>query len=127
MEFSVAGGEKFESKGYLKLHVTAGADSILELANYDAAHHEDFPSIYLRALTPARSLAELVNKPLPVALALQVDEAGHLLHNQPPQRVELAITEIDGKNVRGRFSGQVHDIDLGGNGAIVGRFQAVIE
>jgi hypothetical protein len=126
MQFSVAGGEPFECRGFLKLHVAAPA-SVLEIANYDAAHHEDFPSLHIRALVSAQSIGELVNKKLPAEIRIQVDDTGHLIHNQTTQPLDVFITEIDGKNVRGTFAGTAHDIALGGNGSITGKFQAVLE
>jgi len=126
MQVSVAGGEPFECRGYLKLH-SAGSVTVVEIANYDAPHHEEFPSVYIRALAPNRTLAELVQTPLTASLAIQVEDSGHLIHNPATQPFELVITEIEGKSVRGTFTGQAFDIALGGSGTVAGKFQAVLE
>ena len=123
----VAGLPAIEGKSYLKLIVTPGYDSALQLASYDSPDHEDFPSLFIRAVTPAKTLPELLNKKLPAQLYIMDEKDGNLIHNLPTQPAEIVISEIDGKNIRGTFSGQVHDVDRGGNAPIAGKFQATIE
>jgi hypothetical protein len=127
LEYQVANSDLIDAKGYLRLLVTPGFDSVLELSSYDSAAHEEFPSLYLRAVTKADKLMELVQKKLSAELFLMVEKDGNLIHNQAGQPMELVISEIDGKNVRGTFAGQVHDIDVGGDGPITGKFQAIVE
>jgi hypothetical protein len=127
LEFQVASSDVIELKGYLRLRTTPGFDSVLELSSYDAPEHEDFPSLYIRAITKSDQMASLVQQVLSAELSIMVEKDGNLIHSLPSQPVELVIREIAGKNVRGTFSGRVHDIDAGDEGPIAGKFQAVIE
>ncbi len=127
LEWQVATAEPVEGKSYLKLVVIPGYDSVLQLASYDSPDHEDFPSLFIRAITLATKLNELVNKKLPAQLYIMIEKDGNMLHNLLTQPLEIIITEIDGKNVRGTFSGEAHDVDSGGNGPISGKFQAIVE
>lgn len=127
LEWQLAGGPPVEGKSYLNLIATSGANGALQLASYDSPDHEDFPSLFIRALTPAKTIAELVGKKLPAQLYIAADKDATIIHNLPSQPLEITISEIDGKNIRGSFAGQAHDVDSGGNGPISGKFQAVIE
>lgn len=110
----------------MRLLVTPGFDSVLEISSYDSPNREEFPSLHLRTVT-SYMLTELVRKKLPAELFLMVESEGNIIHNQPGQTVEIVITDVDGKNIRGTFSGHVHDIDSDGDGPITGRFQAIVE
>ena len=127
LEYRVANSDTIDGKSFLKLRLTPGYDSVLELTSYDAPDHEDFPSLYLRAVLAVRQLSELVGKKLHAELYIQVESEGNLIHNQAGQTVELEITAMDEKYVRGTFQGLVHDVDLGGDGPIHGKFQAFVE
>jgi hypothetical protein len=127
LEWQLAGGEVVEGKSYLNLIATPGYDSALQLASYDAPGHEDFPSLFIRAITPAKTLAELVGRKLPAQLYIAAEKDETVIHNLPVPPMELVITEIDGKNIRGTFAGRVYDVDSGGNAPISGKFQAIIE
>src|SRR5262245_5242650 len=59
LEWQVAQSPMVTGKAYLKLIAapeSEGARSILELSSYESSAHEEFPSLYLRAPTPAGSL-----------------------------------------------------------------------
>jgi hypothetical protein len=129
IEWQIADSPVIEGKGFLKLVVHAGYDSVLELTSYDAPNHETMPSVYFRALTPATTVPQLANKKLAGQLYLHVpnERGDSVLHNVSPQTVELLITSIDGTNVRGSFAGHVHDVVLDGNGPVTGKFQAILE
>lgn len=127
MEWSIANSEKIPGKSYLKLVVNAGRASVLQLTNYDVPAHEEFPSIAMLAQTSAASFNELLNRKLVANLYIAVEKDGNLLRNLPTQPVEITITEIAGKNIRGSFVGECHDEATGGNGSIAGKFQAVME
>jgi hypothetical protein len=127
LELQIGGGAVIEGKSYLKLVATPGYNSALQLTSYDAPEHEDFPSLYIRALTPAKTLAELVGKKLPARLYIAADKDGTIIHDVPAPPMEIVVTEIDGKNIRGSFAGHARDVDSGGPAAITGKFQAIIE
>jgi hypothetical protein len=127
LQWQVAQAPAIEGKSYLTLIVNAGGDNVVELTSYDNPDHEQYPSLYLRAVTKATSVQELLNKKLAAQLYVQVEQGGNLLHNLPDQTIEFIVTAIDGKNVRGTFRGQAHDVDTGGNGPILGSFQADVE
>jgi hypothetical protein len=127
MEWQVADSPTITGKSYVSLVINPDRDSVLQLSSCDSPLHEDYPSVYLQALTKAKTLKELVNQRLSAQLFIQVEADGNLLHNLPDQSIELVIREISGKHVRGTFSGQAHDVDSGGNGPISGKFQAVVE
>ncbi len=55
IEWQIADSPTIEGKGYLKLVVHAGYDSVLELTSYDAPNHETMPSVYFRARCRRRS------------------------------------------------------------------------
>lgn len=127
LEWQLAGGPLVEGKSYLKLIATPGYPSALQLSSYDSSDHEDFPSLFIRAITPAKTIAELVNKKLPAELCIAAEKDATVIYNLPTQPLEIVITEIDGKNIRGSFTGNAHDVDSGGNGSISGKFQAIVE
>lgn len=99
----------------------------MELASSSTPDREDFPSLYLRAIVHSPTLSTLVHQELPADFYLMTEKDGNVIHNLPTQPVIVVVTEIDGKNVRGTFAGQVHDIELGGDGPITGKFQAIVE
>jgi hypothetical protein len=127
IEYQVANSDPITGKGYLRLLVAPGFETVLELSSYDTPDHEEFPSLHIRAVTKSEKLSELVQKKLPAELFLMIEKDGNIIHNQPTQAVEIVISEIDVKNVRGTFAGQVHDIDSTGDGPISGNFQAIVE
>jgi hypothetical protein len=127
LEYQIAGGALVEGKSYLNLVATPGYDSALQLASYDSPEHEDFPSLFIRALTPAKTFGELVGKKLPARLYIAADKDGTIIHDLPAPPMEIVITEIDGKNIRGTFAGHARDVDSGGTATITGKFQAIIE
>jgi hypothetical protein len=127
IEYQVASSDLIDGKGYLRLLVTPGFDSVLELSTYDSVDHEEFPSLYIRAIAKTDKLTDLVLKRVPADLFLMVENGGNIIHSLPARPIELVISEIDGKNVRGTFAGQVHDIDSAGEGPISGKFQAIVE
>jgi hypothetical protein len=127
IEYQVANSDLINGKGYLRLLITPGFDAVLELSSYDTPDHEEFPSLHIRAVTKGEKLTDLVQKKLPAEFFLMIEKDGNIIHNQPNQTVEIVISEIDGKNVRGTFAGQVHDIDSDGDGPITGKFQAIVE
>lgn len=127
LEWQLTQSATVTGKAYLKLIVVPDSDSVLQLTSYDTDSHEEFPSLFLRALTPARSLAELAGQRLPAQLTIQIASEGNMLHNLPNQPMEIVLTEMDGPNVRGTFAGQAHDVESTGNGPISGKFQAVME
>lgn len=126
LRWQVADNPPITEKGYLKLIVNTGGDAVLELANYDVPAHEQYPSLYLRALVPAKSIDELVDRKLPAQLFVEVEKDGNILHSLPAQPAEIVVSEIANKNVRGTFAGNLQDVDSGGIGTITGRFQAVM-
>jgi hypothetical protein len=127
LQWQVAQAPAIEGKSYLTLIVNPGGDNVVQLASFDHPDHEEYPSLYLRAVTKATSVQELLNKKLAAQLFVQVDQGGNLLHNLPNQAIEFIVTAIEGQNVRGTFSGHAHDVDTGGNGPVLGSFQAVVE
>ena len=127
LEYQIAGGPLVPGKSYLNLIAMPGSSGALQLASYDSPDHEDFPSLFIRAVTSAKTIAELVGKKLPAQLYIAAEKDGTIIHNLSTQPMEIVITEIDGKNIRGSFAGQAHDVDSGGNGPISGNFQAIIE
>jgi hypothetical protein len=127
LEYQVANSDLIDSKGYIRLLTPPGFDSVLELTSYDSPEHEEFPSLYIRAVTKGDNLADLVQKKLTGDLYIMTEKDGNVIHTLPTQPIELIISEIDGKNIRGTFAGRVHDVDLGGDGPITGKFQAIVE
>jgi hypothetical protein len=127
LEFQIAGGPAVPGKSYLNLIAIPGSNGALQLTSYDSPDHEEFPSLFIRAITPAKTIAELIGKKLPAQLYIAAEKNGTIIHNLPSQPMELVINEIDGKNIRGSFAGHAHDVDSGGNGPITGEFQAIIE
>jgi hypothetical protein len=127
LEFRVADSDLIEAKGYLRLVAAPGFGSVLELSSYDTPDHETFPALYLRSITTSNNLAGLVSTKLAGDLYIMVEKDGNVIHSLPSRPVQLLISEIDGKNVRGTFAGQVYDIDAGEAGPISGKFQAIVE
>jgi hypothetical protein len=127
LQWQLAQGPAAEGKCFLKLIVDPDRDSIVQLASYDTPEREQFPSLFLRAVTRANTIQELLNQKLSAQLYAQIAANGSPLHNLPNQTVEIFVTAIEGQHVRGTFAGQAHDVDSGADVPVSGNFQAVVE
>lgn len=74
-----------------------GRPAVLQLQSYRDADSETFPSIFLRAVAPSESPAELTGQTVEAELFVQLQQSGPVWYTEAP--VQLQITSSDGEKV----------------------------
>jgi hypothetical protein len=85
--------------------VDADRPGVLQIASYQDAETESFPSVFIRALVETTSVTELAGKTLPAQGFVQPTPEGAIWHSRAPEHLQLQIDEVTDRSIAGKVVG----------------------
>lgn len=112
----------------IKLTAAAGqVPAILQVSSYVDKQTESYPSIFVQAVAPSSSVADILEQPLPAKVHVALAAGGPFYSTPDGQPAQLTLKEADDQHVVGTIeNATLVDQASGQKSTITGRFDGKI-
>jgi hypothetical protein len=106
---------------------TGDRNGAIAFQSYSAGQAETFPSVYVRSLTTAKTLNELVGTTVPCEVFVQEKADGPVWRQTAGDAAQLKIMAVEGKLVKAEIQGaSLHETSAEQAVTVNGQFEAVL-
>ncbi len=108
--------------------VDAQRPSVLQVTSYSDSGNEKFPSVFMRAMVPSTSAAELAGKTVAAQMYVQHKKDGPIWHSLAPEHAQLRIDEAAGGSIKATVvGGQLVSTETGEAMDVAGSFSGSLK
>jgi hypothetical protein len=125
--FTLESAQKTDACYVRFVEARGGRSAVLQLQSYRSADQEEFPSVYVRAIVPSGTLAELAGQTIAADMFVMTQATGPVWFSRTAP-IKLKIKSIVDKSVSAEITeGQLFNTSNGQDVPIQGSFNGVLD